>query len=100
MLSDLVRSPTVFGVDFLGQIAVITGASSGLGRRIALDISAAGADVVAVARREDRLQSLGTDYRVCDLADVEGYVRLLGDVERERGRIDLLVNVAGIGGIV
>jgi NAD(P)-dependent dehydrogenase (short-subunit alcohol dehydrogenase family) len=87
-------------VDVRGQVAVVTGASSGLGRRLALDLAAAGADVVAIARREDLLRELGVDYRVCDLARVSSFVELLRAVEAERGRIDVLLNVAGMGGIV
>lgn len=87
-------------MDFAGQVAVVTGASSGLGRRLALDLSAAGADVVAVARREDRLRELGCDYVSCDLADVSSYVEVLRAVENERGRLDMLLNVAGVGGVM
>ena len=87
-------------MDFRGQVAVVTGASSGLGRRLALDLGAQGADVIALARREDRLRELGCDYRVLDLADTPGYVELLGAIEKDRGRIDVLLNVAGIGGVV
>jgi NAD(P)-dependent dehydrogenase (short-subunit alcohol dehydrogenase family) len=83
-------------MDYRDQVAVVTGASSGLGRRIALDLAAAGAHVIGVARREDRLRSLGTDYRVCDLGDVAAYVGLLEEV----GRVDILLNVAGMGGII
>ena len=83
-------------MDYRGKVAVVTGASSGLGRRIALDLAAAGAQVIGVARREDRLRSLGTDYRVCDIGDVATYVRLLQEV----GRVDILLNVAGMGGII
>jgi NAD(P)-dependent dehydrogenase (short-subunit alcohol dehydrogenase family) len=85
-------------VDFRGQIAVVTGASSGLGRRLALDLERRGATVVAVARREDRLKELGCAYRVLDVADVDGFVRVLEDVEDAHGRIDILLNVAGTGG--
>jgi NAD(P)-dependent dehydrogenase (short-subunit alcohol dehydrogenase family) len=93
-------------MDYRGAVAVVTGASSGLGRRLAVDLARAGASVVGVARREDRLQALvaevGTaaSYRVCDLADPGAFVACLNDVEADRGRIDLLLNVAGIGGIV
>jgi gluconate 5-dehydrogenase len=87
-------------MDYRGQIAVVTGASSGLGRRLTLDLAAAGATVVGVARREDRLQSLGIPYRVCDLGDVPSYVDLLHEVSSEYGRVDVLLNVAGMGGIV
>lgn len=85
-------------MDYRGQIAVVTGASSGLGRRLALDLAARGATVVAVARREDKLRELGCAYRVLDVADVDGFVDLLTDVEGEHDRIDLLLNVAGTGG--
>ena len=87
-------------MDYRGQIAVVTGASSGLGRRLALDLAAAGAHVIGIARREDRLKETGLDYRLCDLVDVSAYVALLADIEAERGRIDVLLNVAGIGGII
>jgi NAD(P)-dependent dehydrogenase (short-subunit alcohol dehydrogenase family) len=90
----------VRGVDYRGQVAVVTGASSGLGRRIALDLAGAGAEVVAVARREERLRELGCGYRVCDLADVPSYVDLLRDVERQQGRVDILLNIAGVGGVI
>jgi NAD(P)-dependent dehydrogenase (short-subunit alcohol dehydrogenase family) len=87
-------------MDYRGQVAVVTGASSGLGRRLALDLAAAGATVVAVARREERLRALGVAYRVCDLADVASYVDVLGEIEASQGRVDVLLNVAGMGGIV
>lgn len=83
-------------MDYNGQVAVVTGASSGLGRRIALDLAAAGARVVGIARREDRLRALGIDYRVCDVADVASYVAVLDAI----GRIDILLNVAGMGGVI
>jgi short-subunit dehydrogenase len=87
-------------MDYRGQLAVVTGASSGLGRTLALDLATAGATVIGVARREDRLAALGIDYRVCDLADVVAYVEVLQTLERQHGRIDILLNVAGIGGII
>ena len=87
-------------MDYRGQVAVVTGASSGLGRRLAIDLTSAGATVVGIARREDRLQALGLPYRVCDLADVGAYVDVLGEIETSYGRVDILLNVAGIGGIV
>jgi NAD(P)-dependent dehydrogenase (short-subunit alcohol dehydrogenase family) len=49
-----------------------------------------------VARREDRLKTLGTDFRVCDVNDVSAYVALLEEI----GRVDILLNVAGMGGII
>jgi NAD(P)-dependent dehydrogenase (short-subunit alcohol dehydrogenase family) len=87
-------------MDYRDKVAVVTGASSGLGRRLALDLAALGAHVIGVARREDRLRETGLDYRVCDVVDVPSYVALLAAIEAEHGRVDILLNVAGIGGII
>jgi NAD(P)-dependent dehydrogenase (short-subunit alcohol dehydrogenase family) len=87
-------------MDYRGQVAVVTGASSGLGRRLALDLAAAGATVVGIARREDRLATLGTPYRTCDIGDVPTFVGVLAEVAETYGPVDLLLNVAGMGGIV
>lgn len=95
-------------LDYRGRVAVVTGASSGLGRRLAADLARAGAVVIGVARREERLRALAVDmrlsspessYRICDLTDVAAFTSLLQQVEDERGRIDLLLNIAGAGGI-
>jgi short-subunit dehydrogenase len=89
-----------------GSVVVVTGASAGLGRRMALDLAARGAVVTAVARREEPLREVAAEmrrsspestYRVCDVSDTSAYVSLLGDLERQHGRIDLLVNNAGVG---
>ena len=95
--------------DYRGKVAVVTGASAGLGRRLALDLSSAGAVVVGVARREERLQALvdemqkhraRSSYRVCDLSEAASFVGLLDQVEEEYGRIDILANIAGVSGIM
>ncbi len=87
----------------------MTGASAGLGRRLALDLASAGALVIGVARREERLQALvdemrrhspESSYRICDLSDADSFVRLLERLEQELGRIDILANFAGVGGII
>ena len=92
--------------NFPGAIAVVTGASSGLGRRMALDLAARGAVVTGIARREDRLHDVARDMRrsspssgyvVCDVSDTDRYAAALADLEVRQGRIDLLVNDAGIG---
>jgi short-subunit dehydrogenase len=92
-----------------GKVAVVTGASAGIGRRLAADLGRAGALVVAVARRQERLAPLvaelrvtspGSGYRVCDLSDVASFVHLLQEVEQEHGRVDVLCNVAGVGGVL
>ncbi|MHB1853861.1 MAG: SDR family NAD(P)-dependent oxidoreductase [Acidimicrobiales bacterium] len=90
------------------EVAVVTGASSGLGRRLALDLATSGATVVGLARRSSLLDTLAEEMRrtspnsscrVVDVSDVEGYLRHLGEIEAEHGRIDLLLNVAGHGGL-
>ncbi len=84
------------------KVAVVTGASSGLGERFARVLDAAGARVVVAARRADRLDKLaaGLDGAVAVPADLS----LAGDRERlvattldQAGRLDVLVNNAGIG---
>jgi short-subunit dehydrogenase len=89
-----------------GSVALITGASSGLGRRFSLDMAARGATVVGVARRLDLLATLGDEMRrlsprsstiPCDVSDTDRLVAVLRDVESEHGRIDVLVNNAGTG---
>ncbi|MGO9342658.1 MAG: SDR family NAD(P)-dependent oxidoreductase [Acidimicrobiales bacterium] len=95
-------------VDFplRGAVCVVTGASSGLGRRFAIDLASAGAVVVGIARRSDLLATLESEMKRrstrssvlrCDVSDVGEFVRVLGSVESEHGRIDVLVNCAGIG---
>ena len=95
-------------MDWRGQVAVVTGASSGLGRQLALDLARAGAVVTGVARRRDLLETLGDEMRrtspesevlSLDVARVDEYLALIDEVERRRGRIDVLLNVAGHGGL-
>jgi len=84
-----------------GQVAVVTGASSGLGRRIAGDLADAGATVTAVARSADALDTLAAGHagriisRPCDVTDEVALTTLLRDAEAEHGRVDILVNAAG-----
>lgn len=88
-----------------GAVAVVTGASSGLGRRMAVELARHGAVVTAVARRQERLEPLADELRrrspdsgyvVCDVSDVEQFVAVLREVEERHGRLDVLVNNAGI----
>lgn len=84
-----------------GQVAVITGASSGLGDRFARVLHAAGAHVVVAARRAERLDALAAELggRVtpvtADLTMAEDRVRLVEVAEAVTGAIDVLVNNAG-----
>ena len=93
-------------MDLHQKVTVVTGASSGLGRRFSLDLAGAGAVVIGLARRADLLRALGEELQarspgsetiVCDVSDVDGFVETLRDVEDRHGKIDVLVNNAGIG---
>jgi NAD(P)-dependent dehydrogenase (short-subunit alcohol dehydrogenase family) len=88
-----------------GQVAVVTGASSGLGAHFASVLHGVGAHVVLTARRADRLESLaaelpGAHVVVADMADDADRERLVTDVLARFGRVDVLVNNAGVGGSV
>lgn len=88
-----------FRVD--GKIAIVTGASSGLGARFAKVLHAAGATVVVTARRLDRLTALaeslpGSLPVQCDVAEESQREALIRTVMDKYGRIDILVNNAGI----
>lgn len=85
-----------------GRVVIVTGASSGIGERFAKVLHAAGAQVVAAARREDRLQALAKDCDglvpvAVDLTDPEERSKLVDAVVGRFGRVDALVNNAGIG---
>ncbi len=84
---------------------MVTGASSGIGRRLALDLAKRGATVVGLARRQELLDEVekvlqsstpDSSTRVCDVADTTSYQRTLQDIEAQHGRIDVLINDAGI----
>ena len=84
-----------------GKTALITGGATGIGYAIAGEMCDAGADVVIVGRREEKLreaaQNLGDHCRwyQFDVTQIEEYERLLNQIE-EQGTIDILVNNAGI----
>ncbi|UWS04832.1 SDR family oxidoreductase [Phaeobacter inhibens] len=88
--------------DLTGRTACITGASSGLGRRAAIALAAAGAQVVAVARRAEALESLcseigaGAAYAVADVADRSALAALRDAVAAPFGAPDILIHAAGV----
>jgi NAD(P)-dependent dehydrogenase (short-subunit alcohol dehydrogenase family) len=85
--------------DLTGRVAIVTGASSGLGARFATVLADAGAQVVAAARRLDRLRELADGRRIepvqCDLTDDDDRERLVATTLDRFGRIDVCVNNAG-----
>ena len=86
-----------------GRVAVVTGASGGLGDRFARVLHAAGATVVAAARRRDRLDALAAELGdrlvpiTCDVAVDADCERLVAEAIVLDGHLDVLVNNAGIG---
>jgi NAD(P)-dependent dehydrogenase (short-subunit alcohol dehydrogenase family) len=83
-----------------GKVAIVTGASSGLGARFARVLDAAGARVVLAARRADRLEALALELRdahavPCDLAEDGAPEALVAATLAHFGHVDVLVNNAG-----
>jgi NAD(P)-dependent dehydrogenase (short-subunit alcohol dehydrogenase family) len=95
--------PPEFGGRYRGHVAVVTGASSGLGAQLCRDLARAGATVVGLARSTARLEALAAELRVdspgsatitCDVSDTAALRRVLDHVAATQGPIDLLVNNA------
>ena len=91
--------------DLTGEVALVTGASSGLGRRFAAVLAANGATVIAAARRADRLDSLVAEIRdtggkaiavPCDVTDRASIASAFDAAEAEAGTVTIVVNNAGI----
>ncbi|MEX0317987.1 MAG: SDR family NAD(P)-dependent oxidoreductase [Ruegeria sp.] len=88
--------------DLTGRVACVTGASSGLGRRVAQVLAAAGANVVAVARRKQALDQLCGDIGsraaavVADVSDRDGLEALRDSVSEKFGAPDIVIHAAGV----
>jgi NAD(P)-dependent dehydrogenase (short-subunit alcohol dehydrogenase family) len=99
--STLTAPEKMFRLD--GRVAIVTGASSGLGERFAKLLEAAGASVIAAARRADRLDQLVTSSQriygfPCDITEPSAREGLIDFALEQGGQIDVLVNNAGLGG--
>lgn len=99
---EAVGSPSPLPLE--GQVAIVTGASSGFGVEFARALAGAGATVVAVARRADRLARLAEDTaRIvpwpCDITDDARCEALVHDCLHRFEKVDVLVNNAGITNI-
>ena len=87
-----------------GRVAVISGASSGLGRQMAKAFASQGADLVILARRVERLEELKNELTSlgvkilpikCDVTSTEDINNAASLAEKEFGKVDILVNCAG-----
>lgn len=92
--------------DLHGKVAVVTGASVGLGRGFAFAMARQGADVAILARRKEKLDQVAEEVRSlgvkclpvkCDVNDLEEVKAALDTVLAEFGKVDILINNAGGG---
>jgi NADP-dependent 3-hydroxy acid dehydrogenase YdfG len=94
------QGPDLFGL--AGRVAIVTGASAGLGARFAQVLARAGASVVVAARRADRIEALahaiGEERALAvptDVSNPDQVARLIDRAVDHFGRLDVLVNNAG-----
>lgn len=94
-----------FSVDLSGQVALVTGASSGLGRRFAQTLAACGARVAVTGRRIDRLDALVSEMQAAggeasafplDVTDPAQLVSVVDAIENALGQVTILINNAGV----
>ena len=94
-----------FTTDLTGQVALVTGTTSGLGKRFAQVLAACGASVAVTGRREDRLRELADEINAqggkafpvrLDMTDSDSIVAAVSAAEAALGTITILVNNAGI----
>ncbi|EKF20353.1 SDR family NAD(P)-dependent oxidoreductase [Nitratireductor pacificus] len=95
--------------DLQGRLALVTGASRGIGYFLAKELAAAGAHVIAVARTVGGLEELDDEIRTAggeatlvplDLTDMAGIDRIGGAIHERWGKLDVLVANAGILGVI
>ncbi|HJJ35202.1 MAG TPA: SDR family oxidoreductase [Methanocorpusculum sp.] len=94
--------------DLTGRVAVITGASSGLGVQMAKALANQGADIAILARRKEKLEQAAKEIAAlgvkcipvkCDITDTAQIEEAKKEILAKLGRIDILVNSAGTGGV-
>ena len=95
--------------DLKGQVAIVTGASAGLGVQMAKALASYGANIVCMARRQNKVDeaaaAIAEEFGVeaigvrCDITDTENVNAAVDAVLEKFGRIDILINNAGTGGV-
>lgn len=96
--------------DLKGQVAIVTGCSTGLGVQMAKALANQGANIVVVARRQNLIEQVAAEIKeefgvealpvVCDITDSEKVEAMVDAALAKFGRIDILINNAGTGGVV
>ena len=91
--------------DLNNKVAIITGASQGIGRTIALVFAKSGANVICIARSESKIKKLCLEITdqggqaspiACDVGDGDAFANAIKSVTNEYGKLDILINNAGI----
>jgi len=91
--------------DLNNKVAIITGASQGIGRTIALIFAKSGANVICIARSESNIKELCLEITdqggqaspiVCDVGNGDAFANAIKSVTNENGKLDILINNAGI----
>lgn len=95
--------------DFKGQVAVVTGCSTGLGVQMAKALANQGAKIVAIARRKEKIDEVAKEiadtFKVetlavqCDITNTERVNAAVDEIIAKFGRIDILINNAGTGAV-
>ncbi|MCA9239010.1 MAG: SDR family NAD(P)-dependent oxidoreductase, partial [Planctomycetales bacterium] len=92
-------------VDLTGRTAIVTGASRGIGRAIALRLAESGAKVACIARNLDKLEEVAGEIRAlgaeatvhqCDVTDTQQVQETVDSIHEDYGNLHILVNNAGI----
>ena len=95
--------------DLKGQVALVTGCSTGLGVQMAKALASQGANIVAIARRQNLIDEVADSIRDefgvetlairCDITDTDNVNDMVDQVMEKFGRIDILINNAGTGAV-
>ena len=99
------ESKNQINVDLSGQVAIVTGASQGIGKACALELARNGARVACLARNADKLAATVAEIEAaggqagafaCSVTDRESVDKVVDEIAEHWGSIDILVNNAGI----